>query len=401
MINYFRSGNVITAILQEKDKEGKPIVMSLNLKQYGDGLLEDLNTLTEQEFIDKVLSNSHNMDEIRNVNSLVKRFNDLNTTDITQRDGLYYHKDIPNLSIPKELLECMVEALETKDKLMFNSLVLFWKRCAANENAQSRTDLFEFLKNGKYIITPKGHFLAYRHVVDVETKVGNTYYKQLFGFVQEQIKSAPKKWKKKPSKLFVVNTSPTDSKFLYQITTKKKGSIGRLDKVWEKCQKNTTFTDARTGTFSIKMKKIVSQDRKDCDYDNLASCSNGLHVGTADFVSNNNFGNVGIRVLVNPTDVVAVPKHDSQKLRTSKYFPIDFIDYDKDGNVKEPNSKLFENMFIGQSMEELHKKLSKMSFMELVENRILPQDIEVSVFNNTVRDLDNINSKLKGRVINL
>ena len=61
-----------------------------------------------------------------------------------------------------------------------------------------------------------------------------------------------------------------------------------------------------------------------------------MHVGGKDWLSKNYFGEVGLRVLVNPADIVAVPtQSDYGKFRTCAYLPINVVEYDNDGRIKD------------------------------------------------------------------
>lgn len=62
----------------------------------------------------------------------------------------------------------------------------------------------------------------------------------------------------------------------------------------------------------------VSMCREMVDSNGAVSCSRGLHVGTAQYVSSYT-GDVLHLVMVHPEDVVSVPYSDRTKLRTSKY----------------------------------------------------------------------------------
>ena len=75
-----------------------------------------------------------------------------------------------------------------------------------------------------------------------------------------------------------------------------------------------------------------------------------VHVGGKDWLKQNYFGGTGLRVLVNPADIVAVPtQSDYGKMRTCAYYPINVIGYDADGNVIDDDIESgFEDDFISQ-----------------------------------------------------
>jgi len=98
--------------------------------------------------------------------------------------------------------------------------------------------------------------------------------------------------------------------------------------------KEGVYTDHYSHTTTIKIGEMVTLDKSNCDCDSTVECSNGLHVASPTWLKKNYFGSVGLAVLVNPADVVAVP-HNSEygKLRTCAYLPMKIINYDDNNNV--------------------------------------------------------------------
>lgn len=98
------------------------------------------------------------------------------------------------------------------------------------------------------------------------------------------------------------------------------------------------FTDHYTHTFKIKIGEIVSMNRNDCDSDSNVTCSKGLHIAGKGWLKRNYYGSTGMACLVNPADVVAVPKEDNYgKLRTCAYLPMEIIHYDNNNEIIPPN----------------------------------------------------------------
>ena len=94
------------------------------------------------------------------------------------------------------------------------------------------------------------------------------------------------------------------------------------------------YTDHHSHTFKIKIGEMVTMSREKCDCDSRVSCSKGLHIGGKGWLKQNYFGNTGLACLINPADVVAVPKIDDYgKLRTCAYLPIEVIKYDENEDV--------------------------------------------------------------------
>jgi len=83
---------------------------------------------------------------------------------------------------------------------------------------------------------------------------------------------------------------------------------------------NGTLVDSHSKTFNNNPGKIVAMDRDKCDSDPRNECSTGLHVAAYDYARNCGSGSVIIEVLVNPKDVVSIPKdYDFKKMRVCRY----------------------------------------------------------------------------------
>lgn len=84
------------------------------------------------------------------------------------------------------------------------------------------------------------------------------------------------------------------------------------------------WKDFHTGTFDNAIGKTVKMPRNKVDDNKEKDCSDGLHVGTLEYVTqfHSNEGHVVI-VKVNPKNAVSVPNHDTTKLRVCEYQVID------------------------------------------------------------------------------
>lgn len=114
------------------------------------------------------------------------------------------------------------------------------------------------------------------------------------------------------------------------------------------------YTDRYSHTFRIKIGEIVTLDINKCDSNSNVECSRGLHVAGRTWLERNYFGDMGVVCLVNPADVVAVPKvSDYGKLRTCAYLPIDKIEYGEDGHpVKFPKEDGFDCSYVSKVIYE-------------------------------------------------
>ena len=94
------------------------------------------------------------------------------------------------------------------------------------------------------------------------------------------------------------------------------------------------YTDHHSHTFKIKIGEMVTMPREKCNCDSNVSCSRGLHCSSVGWLKRNYFGNTGLACLVDPSQVVAVPKIDDYgKLRTCAYLPIKVIKYNENDDV--------------------------------------------------------------------
>lgn len=118
---------------------------------------------------------------------------------------------------------------------------------------------------------------------------------------------------------------------------------------------------------------VIEVVREDVDADCNVGCSYGLHVGTYSYARD--FGSVVVAVLVNPKDVVSVPKDCScHKCRVSKYKVLSIVDkeFDKasavvnsDATVTTANSEPLTEKDL--SCYIAFKNCSTRSYNELIE----------------------------------
>ena len=273
------------------------------------------------------------------------------------KENSVYMKGI-NISMPELLIKNIVEAAEDEDRL--NSLIKFWTLCAMNPDPRARHDLFTFLSKGKFTITQSGYFVAYRNAITKTT--GN---KELEEFVTQSYLKV-KRWKKSPKHYFVIeddsnyNLSKVDSK----------DSLGNLASLFENISElsGNEYTDAHTGTTSIKIGEPVIISRKECDSNPDRTCSSGLHVATTEFLGGNSYyGSVGLICLINPKNVVAVPdEYTMGKMRVCEYLPIAIAERNENGAIIEVDTTNFELEMVENTEEEL-EALTNMSSAQLEE----------------------------------
>lgn len=199
---------------------------------------------------------------------------------VSVRGGVVYLDGDPvDNSCTKAILRWMEDAEQD-----WQPLVNFFERVQANPSEQSREQLYEFLAANEYTITPDGNIVGYKAVRERDDGSFESIHGGQPGDVQVNGEDAPSK--------------PVQA-------------IG----------------------------DVVTMARSTVDPDQFAHCSHGLHVAAWGY-ANGWFGGSSspvLRVIVNPADVVSVPRdHNAQKMRVCRY-TIDAV-------IDEPDEKV---LFVG------------------------------------------------------
>lgn len=257
---------------------------------------------------------------------------------LTRKGDSIYMEDISQLSLPKELIEAILEAYNYHDEDRLEAYKNFWTLLSMNPDSRCRQNLMWFLNRYGMRISKNGLFVGYRNA-DYKNNNSSFDKEAIDGITRAYLKV--KSWKKSPK-----NYSINDD---YEIVKLDEDNCGdSLYDLYQAVCNNTTdkdedttegvvFTDHHSHTFDIRLGQIVSMPREKCDSCQEHSCSPGLHIGGANWLKENYFGEVGLMCLINPADVVAVPPIDDYgKLRTCAYYPVCTIDFDMDGDVIEP-----------------------------------------------------------------
>lgn len=252
----------------------------------------------------------------------------LETGEFDYKDGSLYLIGI-DLGIPKLLAKELMKAGEYGEDSYYQALKNFWCWCALNPNATAREDLFGFLERGDFKITKNGFFLGFRNVIKVEDDKERDDV--LVKFITDKYMNIKLKQKKSPKNFSVATGDSNEPYYLIHnekiITLGNKSDVvGNLADLYSSLgnMEENEYTDAHTMTMKIVIGKAVSMERDKCDADPHSECSRGLHVGNKSF-GYQSFGNTTILVAINPMNVVAVPKHDANKMRTCEYFPLAVI----------------------------------------------------------------------------
>ena len=289
------------------------------------------NNQTDEDYVKSIL-----IPEFKNKQTIVAEkknlMEDLEYSQyLTAKGSSVYLLDISELSVPEDLVEAILLAEKEQDEELIQSYLNFWTLVSLNPDSRCRQNLFWFLNKYGMTISRSGLFVAYRNVKI--KKAGISIDPKLANFVSSEYARIKFVSKKSPKDYLVLKT--VDGYVLTK--TSCDNTIGNLSDLYKQLsdvEVSTVYTDGYTGKFEIKLGEIVSMPREKCDSVQENSCSKGLHVAGKTWLKENYFGEVGLMVLVNPADVVAVPPIDDYgKMRTCAYYPVSIVEFDENGDI--------------------------------------------------------------------
>ena len=289
------------------------------------------NNQTDEDYVKSIL-----IPEFKNKQTIVAEkknlMEDLEYSQyLTAKGSSVYLLDISELSVPEDLVEAILLAEKEEDEELIQSYLNFWTLVSLNPDSRCRQNLFWFLNKYGMTISRSGLFVAYRNVKI--KKAGVSIDPKLANFVSSEYARIKFISKKSPKDYLVLKT--VDGYVLTKTSCDNTiGNLSNLYKQLSDVEVSTVYTDGYTGKFEIKLGEIVSMPREKCDSVQENSCSKGLHVAGKTWLKENYFGEVGLMVLVNPADVVAVPPIDDYgKMRTCAYYPVSIVEFDKNGDI--------------------------------------------------------------------
>lgn len=288
-------------------------------------------------------------------------------------EGFTYLKGFKE-PMPKTLADALLDAhYNPNSKYTINSLINFWKYLLLNPDRHIRNELFSWIKNSTFALTEEGNIIAYR---DVCLKRQNS--KKLFNFVLNQY-TALKMFNKNVNKYSVIELGKDNFSIVHKAPKNhfdNKGTIKELYYELLASSGRAIYTDNYTQSMTIEIGEPVSIPRSECDNSSDNSCSRGLHSKSS--THSMNFGEHSLVVLVNPYNVVAVPRYDNTKFRCCEYLPV--------SKAKVERGKIIE--FDPGTYDISYKNLSKIislnefsSLKELQENGLINSDITSDDFN--------------------
>ena len=305
---------------------------------------------------------------------------------LTAKGSSVYLLDISELSVPEDLVEAILLAEKEENEDLLQTYFNFWTLVSLNPDSRCRQNLFWFLNKYGMTISKSGLFVAYRNV-NIK-KIGSDIEPDFANFISSEYTRIKFVNKKSPKNYCIYKEN---SKYV----TKKcdmsgDNGVGNLDDLYKKLSDvdvATIYTDQYTRTFEIKLGEIVSIPRTSCDSVQEHSCSKGLHVAGKTWLKENYFGDVGLMVLVNPADVVAVPPIDDYgKMRTCAYYPVSVVEFDDNGDIIDMGIEDgFEDDFI-----------DKISYSGLINNN------DINPYFVTIPDIPELDkSKINNRLLEM
>lgn len=260
-----------------------------------------------------------------------------------------YIRCISELTVPEDLAFAIYNAEMESDWEKIQSYLNFWTLASLNPDSRARTNLFWFLQRYGMKISSSGLFVAYRNVVLKEE--GSEIGPELAKVISKNYAKVKFSHKKTPKNYQIVKSEDGYECVKYHPDNYYHGALfGNLEELYEKLGEDlsTNYTDDYTGTFDIRIGKPVSMPRENCDPVQENTCSSGLHVAGRDWLTQNYCGRIPLKVLVSPSDVVAVPKADNYgKMRVCAYYPVEVLEWGQDGNMIEHDIEDgFEDNFI-------------------------------------------------------
>lgn len=158
------------------------------------------------------------------------------------------------------------------------------------------------------------------------------------------------------------------------------------------------LVDCYSGMIDNSVGQVVSMPREEVDNDSNSNCSFGLHVSSPSYVRNNWSSDIIVEVIVNPEDVVSIPKdYNSAKMRVCKYVVAGY----SDKTISRGGDKIVKlEDFVVELCEEEQQRLSDLWGSD-VTGRGIKTDVVTSckvgviVSENveTNRDIENMSAR--------
>lgn len=257
-----------------------------------DEYLEILTHLQDDEWLryNLIVGYQETKDKYNEYKRLIEEVKDVPFITYDPIDHCAYWKEVSNHTLPEDFLRSITDAYKSNDEKALKAYKNFWTLLSLNPDEYCRKNLWWFLQMHGLVVSSSGFFIAYRNAE---------------------------------------KTNDIDD------------------------EGNPIYTDTHSHTTRISIGHSVSIDREDCDCNSDRECSEGLHVASVNWLKENYFGDTGLVTLVNPYNVVAVPKNSEYgKLRCCEYIPIDYAKYSNGHIIPYDVEQGFECPYAAQAIYE-------------------------------------------------
>lgn len=309
-------------------------------------------------------------------------------------DGSVYMEGI-DISVPDVLIERFAELREARNYEDFAALANFWRWTSLNPDAESRENIYAWVRKHNIPILSSGLILTFRRVVKV-----NKFDYNFSEFVDKLF--LLRRASKKTTKINVIKCTITGSKeqvekfedniarkfphytkaielnyssvsdlaefsFYYLDTAKVSQELinlendsdsnirvyrtleGSLFDLYHTKSEEVYYTSNYDKSMKYYVGKEVRMDRDELDPIKENSCSRGLHVAGVGF-GYKGFGDTPVACVVNPRDILVVYENDFGKCRTAAFTIVGVLNEDcewaNDEEMKKVISKVTQDQLI-------------------------------------------------------
>jgi hypothetical protein len=271
---------------------------------------------------------------------------------------------IKNVPLPKELTDNMVKAFKNGEDIL--PYVKFWQLILNNPNKTSRQGAFKFIQKQKLIITPNGYIVCYRRadVVDGEVDGRGKYIQSEILRLKTNKCSLSRYWlgtsvsgefQTFDTRTKMYSQALSDGRIIDNFVNLRE-EIGKTNKI--------ILTDNHTKKMRFTIGDVVSKPRRECHEDPNVECSNGLHIGSRNYISNNEWaGGVILLCLVNPMNIVSVPYADAHKMRVCEYKIIQSVgSVEELDELEKSDIKVFDDDYLNYELSKISQALLNKEF---------------------------------------
>ena len=297
--------------------------------------------------------------------------------------------------------ESLQEKLNKDEEYLSHKKFFMW--CCLNPNAQSAEDLYGFLEKHNMKIDRHGNFYAYRRV----RTVGNDS-KELVDFISNAYNKIKAVWKKSPKKFKVV-TIPDSKEFKlkewdFNVEDTEYVCLGDLEYLYLNLpnMKENRYTSAHTGQEDYRVGNVISMPRNEGDDNNSVSCSMGFHAASKEY-DYSGFGDQDILVIINPMDVLAVPKGEIGKLRTCRWFFAMTLEKDERYILDEEDFNVLElgDIYNEKCFEDIEEHVKNGFTQEVKRHTFTLPTLSSKELSTIINSLEEISNVINNRVVDL